>query len=234
MWEQVKQALVDSTTRFLTRLANFLPGFAALIVALLVSLFLAWVLATIVKRVLTGLHFDERLERWGFASLAEWSPMNSPTRLVSRSVAALVIVSGLLVGIAAFDFEWTYLLVQSIFAYIPHVLAALLVLLVGNIIARFLARSVLIGAVNLNVQYARFLSVGVKWIVIVLAFAMALEHLRIAPGIVELAFGIVFGGIILTLSLAVGLNSKDLIAKSLDRDVTKAASEPVEDPLRHL
>ena len=234
MWEQVKQALVNSTTRFLTRFANFLPGFAALIVALLVSFLLAWVLASIVRRVLAGLDFDGHLERWGFASLAEWSPMNSPTRLVSRCTAALVIVSGFLIGIAAFDFQSTYLFVQNIFAYIPNVLAALLVLLVGNVIARFLARSVLIGAVNLNVQYARFLSVGVKWIVIVLAFAMALEHLKIASGIVELAFGILFGGIVLALSLAVGLNSKDLIAKSLERDVTKASCEPVEDPLRHL
>lgn len=123
---------------------------------------------------------------------------------------------------------------QNIFAYIPNVSAALLVLLVGNVIARFLARSVLIGAVNLNVQYARFLSVGVKWIVIVLAFAMALEHLKIARGIVELAFGILFGGMVLTLSLEVGLNSKDLTAKSLERGVTKVSREPVEDPLRHL
>src|SRR5499427_7906519 len=234
MWQQVKQALSDSTAHFLTRFASLLPGLAALILALLVSLILAWILATVVRRLLTSLHFDERLGRWGFASLAEWSPVNSPTFLVSRSLAALVIVSGFLIGIAAFDFEWTYLFVQSIFAYIPNVLAALLVLLVGNVIARFLARSVLIGAVNLNVQYARFLSVGVKWIVIVLAFAMALEHLRIAPGIVELAFGILFGGIVLTLSLAVGLSSKELIAKSLERDVKKAPSESVEDPLRHL
>ncbi len=234
MWEQVKQALVDSTARFLTRFANFLPGLAALIIALLVSAVLAWILAAIVRRVLAALHFDERLGRWGFSSLAEWSPMKSPTRLISRSVAALVIISGFLIGIAAFDFDWTYLFVQKTFAYIPDVLAALLVLLVGNVLARFLARSVLIGAVNLNLQYARFLSIGVKWIVIVLAFAMALEHLRIAPSIVELAFGILFGGIVLTLALAIGLSSKDLIAKSVERDVKKASSEPVEDPLRHL
>ena len=115
--------------------------------------------------------------------------MNSPTRLISRSVAVLVMISGFLIGIAAFDLDWTYLFVQKIFAYIPVVLAALLVLFVGNVLARFLARSVLIGAVNLNLQYARFLSIGVKWIAIVLAFAMALEQLRIAPGIVELALG---------------------------------------------
>jgi hypothetical protein len=234
MWEQVKQALLDSTARFLTRFANLLPGLAALIIALLLSAVLAWILAAIVRRVLAGLHFDERLGRWGFSSLAEWSPMNSPTRLITRSVAALVMISGFLIGIAAFDLDWTYLFVQKMFAYIPNVLAALLVLLVGNVLARFLARSVLIGAVNLNLQYARFLSIGVKWIVIVLAFAMALEHLRIAPDIVELAFGILFGGIVLTLALAIGLSSKDLIGKSLERDVKKASTEPVEDPLRHL
>lgn len=234
MWEQVKQALLASTARFLTRFANLLPGLAALIIALLLSAVLAWILAAIVRRVLASLDFDERLGRWGFSSLAEWSPMNSPTRLISRSVAALVMISGFLIGIAAFDLDWTYLFVQKIFAYIPIVLAALLVLLVGNVLARFLARSVLIGAVNLNLQYARFLSIGVKWIVIVLAFAMALEHLRIAPRVVELAFGILFGGIVLTLALAIGLSSKDLIGKSLERDVKKASTEPVEDPLRHL
>jgi mechanosensitive ion channel-like protein len=234
MWEQIKQALVDSTTHFLTRFAHFLPGLAALILALLISAVVAWILAAVVRRVLASLHFDERLGGWGVASLAEWSPMKSPTRLISRSVGALVMVSGFLVGIAAFDLDWTYLFVQKMFAYIPDVLAALLVLFVGNVLARFLGRSVLIGAVNLNLEYARFLSLGVKWIVIVLAFAMALDHLRIAQGIVELAFGILFGGIALTLALAVGLNAKDLIAKSAERDVKKASSEAVEDPLRHL
>lgn len=234
MWEQVKQALMESTTHFLTRFANFLPGLAALILALLVSAVVAWILAAIVRRVLASLHFDEHVGGWGLSSLAEWSPMKSPTRLISRSIGVLVIVSGFLIGIAAFDFDWTRLFVQKMFAYIPDVLAALLVLFVGNVLARFLGRSVLIGAVNLNLEYARFLSLGVKWIVIVLAFAMALDHLRIAPGIVELAFGILFGGIVLTLALAVGLNSKGLITKSVERDVKKASTEAVEDPLRHL
>ena len=61
---------------------------------------------------------------------------------------------------------------------------------------------------NLNLEYARLLSAGVKVLVNVLAVAMALEHLRIAVGIVELAFGILFGGIVLALALAVGLGSR--------------------------
>jgi hypothetical protein len=234
MREHVKQALDQSTTRFLTALTRLLPGLVALIVALLISVVLAWILAIVVRRLLVSVRFDERLVRWGFPSPAEWSPMKSPSILVSRFVAGLVIMTGLLIGVSAFDAELTSLLVRSVFAYVPNIVGAMLVLLMGNIIARFLARSVLIGAVNMNFQYGRLLSVGVKWLVIVLAVAMALEHLKIGSGIVELAFGILFGGIVLALALSVAFNSKELVTKSLERDATKTTSETIEDPLRHL
>jgi hypothetical protein len=234
MWDQIKQELAQSTARFLTRLANLLPGILALILALLGSIVVAWILAAIVRRLLTSMNFDERLGRWGFPSIADWSPLRSPTRLVSRSIAILVIASGFLIGIAAFDSQWPSLFARSVFAYIPNMIGAALVLLFGNIVARFLSRSVLIGAVNLNLHYARFLSIGVKWLVLVLTVAMALDHLRIARSIVELAFGILFGGIVFALALAVGLGSKDLVTKSLERDAQKPGDEHVEEPFRHI
>jgi hypothetical protein len=233
MWFQIKQALEQSTTRFLTRFAGVLPGLVAFIVAIFVSVVVALVLSFLVRRLLTSLEFEKHLSRWGFGSMSDWSPTNRPTLVVARSIAFLVILIGFVIGIAAFNAQWTTMLAQTLFAYIPNIIGATLVLLVGVIVARFLGRSVLIGAVNMNLQHARLLSVGVKWLVIVLAVAMALDHLRIAPGIVELAFGILFGGIVLSLSLAVGLGSKDLVSKSLERDAHRS-SEVLEDPLRHL
>lgn len=234
MWLQTRQALNQSMTRFMTGLASLLPGLAALIVALLISIFCAWILAAVVRRLLAGVDFDERVARGSFASVQEWSPQKSPTLLVSRGVASLVVLLGFLIGIAAFDAELTSSFVRSVFAYIPNILGALLVLIVGNVAARFFARSVLIQAVNMNFQHALLLSTGVKWLVIVLAVAMALEHLRIAPGIVELAFGILFGGIVFSLALAVGLGSKDLVVKSLERDNKKPANEGIEEPFHHV
>lgn len=46
---------------------------------------------------------------------------------------------------------------------------------------------------------------------------MAFEHLGIGRRIVTLAFGILFGGIVLALALAVGLGSKDLVKGALER-----------------
>lgn len=233
MWEQVKQALVQSTARFLTRFASLLPGLVALILAVLVSILLALLLAFAVRRLLIRLRFGERLVQWGFSAPAE-SPTQGPALMVSRAVAGFVILIGFFIGITAFDAEWTSHLAQNALDYIPNILGALLVFLVGGIVARYLARSVLIGAVNMNLQYARLLSVGIKWLVIVLVLAMALEHLKIAPHVVELAFGILFGGIVFALALAVGLGSKDLVTKSLAGDAKKPPSEALEDPLRHL
>lgn len=234
MWGQAKLALDDSTARLLNQFAGFLPGLLALFVALLVSVAVASLLAVLLRWTLRAIRFDERLTAWGWPELADWAPGNSPSMLVSRLVWWTIIVIGFLVGISALDTSLTFDLVHSTITYLPNVLGAALVLLIGTIVARFLGRSVLIGAVNINLQYARLLSIGVKWMVIVLAVAMALEHLRIAPGIVQLAFGILFGGIVLALALAVGLGARELVSRSLETEMSKPTTETVEEPFRHL
>jgi ABC-type Na+ efflux pump permease subunit len=93
---------------------------------------------------------------------------------------------------------------------------------------------VLIGAVNLNLQYARLLSAGVRWMVMVLAVAMALDHLAIGGEIIRLAFGILFGGIVLALALAVGLGSKELVSRSLERETSRPKVNATEEAVRHL
>jgi hypothetical protein len=214
-------------------MANLLPGFMALILALVISCMIAWVLTFVLKRSLRGIRFDDRLDRWGLSGLADWSPSKSPTLLVTRAVWWLVIFLGLLVGLAAFDAALTSELAMRLFRYVPNVLAAAVLFLVGNVLARFMARGVLITAVNHNLHYARLLSVGVKWLVLVLTAAMALEHLGIGGRIVNLAFGILFGGIVLTLALAIGLGSKDFVTRSLEQQATKTTEEAPE-PFRHL
>ena len=234
MWNEVEQALSQSMTKMLSQLASLLPGIVALMTALFVSVLIAWALSAILRRSLARLEFDRRVAEWGFSGLAEWSPSSSPTLLVTRAIAWTIILIGFLIGVSAFDGALPSQLVTRLFAYLPDVMAAIVVLVAGNIIARFLARSVLIGAVNMNLQYARLLSVGVKWLVTVLAVTIAIEHVGIGGGIIRLAFGILFGGIVLALALAVGLGSKELVSRSLERETSKTSSPNVKEPVGHL
>jgi hypothetical protein len=216
MWDQVQYALNGSITRVVTGIANLLPGVVALILAVLISVLFAMVLGFLIRRSLLSINFDAKVADWGFAGLSEISPGRSPTLLVVRFIYWCIILVGALIGIAAFDVTLTEKMVMRLFAYLPNFAVAILLILFGNVIARFMARSVLIGAVNMNLAYGRILSLGVKWLVIVLTIAMALEHLGIGGRIVDLAFAILFGGIVLALALAVGLGSKDLVSRSLE------------------
>ncbi len=234
MWEQVGQALRLSMTKMLSQLASLLPGIVALLTALVISVMIAWALSAILRRSLARFDFDRRVAHWGFPALAEWSPASSPTLLVTRAIAWIIVFMGFLIGISAFDGALPSQFVVRLFAYLPDLMTAIVVFVAGSIIARFLARSVLIGAVNMNLQYARLLSVGVKWLVTVLAVTIALERLGIGGGIIRLAFGILFGGIVLALALAVGLGSKELVSRSLDRETNKTPSAGMKEPVGHL
>jgi hypothetical protein len=234
MWDQVGQALRLSMTKMLSQVASLLPGILALLTALILSALIAWLIAAILRRSLAGFDFDRRVAQWGFPAVAEWSPSSSPAVLVTRAVAGIIIFLGFLVGISAFDGALPSQFVIRLFEFLPDLLTAIVVLIAGSIIARFLARSVLIGAVNMNLQYARLLSVGVKWLVTVLSVTIAIERLGIGGGIIRLAFGILFGGIVLALALAVGLGSKELVSRSLERETSRSSSSNLKEPVGHL
>jgi len=241
MWQQVQSALSQSAHRVLFKLASFLPGLVALLVAVILLAIIGIGVAALLRAILTSAKFDERMSRNSTDVLADWSPSGSPTLLVARVAFWCCVVLGFIIGISAFDASSNGSQISTfLLPYLTHAVGAIVLLIVGNLIARFLERSVLIGAVNARLQYARFLSLGIKWLVLVLTAAMVLDHLEIGGAIVELAFGILFGGIVLTLALAVGLGSRDIVSRSLEKNVERVEPLPSEpestpsEPLRHF
>jgi hypothetical protein len=242
MFSQVHYALSDSISRVLTKLAVFLPGVLALILAVALLTLIGAGLAWGIRAILVRMKFDERVARDNSAGVSDWAPAHSPTLLVSRIVFWACVLLGLAIGISAYDAAGTSDLAPFLLPYLAHSVGALIILIAGTIVARYLSRSVLISAVNAKISYARALSLGVKWLVLVFTGAMVLDHLQIGGLIVELGFGILFGGMVLALALAFGLGSRDLVARSIERTadravpIDRATERPAETPrtLRHF
>jgi hypothetical protein len=242
IWHHMSDALHQSIYRVLSLLIAVLPGILAFFVALVFFTVIGMVISALLRRALIIVKFDERVNR--NRPNTEWTPTSSPTALIARASFWGCLLLGLVIGVSAFDASYATgaALPVSMLPYLTHAVGAILLLIAGTLIARFLARSVLIGAVNAQLQYARFLSLGVKWLVLVLTAAMALDHLQVGGSVVELAFGILFGGIVLTLALAVGLGSRDLVSRSLEshvernmeRSVPQGEPPPIPvEPIRH-
>lgn len=221
VWHHMSDALHQSFYRVLSLLIAILPGILAFFVALGVFTLVGMALSALLRRALVWAKIDDRFARTRMAT--DWTPSNTPSEIVARGSFWACVFLGLIIGVSAFDASYATgtSLPISLLPYLTHAVGAILLLIAGTLIARFLARSVLISSVNAQLQYARFLSLGVKWLVLVLTAAMVLDHLQIGGAIVELAFGILFGGIVLTLALAVGLGSRDLVSRSLESHVEK-------------
>lgn len=231
MWAQIDGILRQATAQITDQVAKFLPGLLVALLLLLATILVAVLVRTLLLRALRGLEFDQWAERAGVATIIGWlaaSPSQSLTRLAYWSVLIL----GVLVSLTALDASMPSRLALTVFDYFPNVLAALVILVLGSIAAQFLARSTLIGAVNMRLQSARLLSLIVKWLVLLVTVAMALDHLGIGRNVLLLAFGIVFGGIALAAALAVGLGARDAVRDAIARQLRESSRG--DDTVNHL
>ena len=227
MADQFNRALGLAGTRIVDGVGSFLPGALVFLSMVLVAFVLALLIRALLRRGLASLEFDRRIEGWGL-SASGWTLSGSASSLVASVVYWTILLMGLLLGLTALDAALPTQFAVSVLQYVPHLVAALAIFIVGNIAARFLARAVLIGSVNLGVQYARLLSVGVKWLVLIVAAAMALDHVGIGRTVLLLAFGITFSGIVLAVALAVGLGARDVVSRVLSRELQKPASDKLD------
>src|SRR2546427_28459 len=121
------------------------------------------------------------------------------------------------------DLIWTAVrdTTNTLSVVMPGVLARLalagLGAVVGWLAANFLGQAVLIAAVNASLPEARLLARAARWLVLLFAFATALTEIGIGRDMVLVAFGILFGGLVLALALAFGLGGRHLARHILER-----------------
>lgn len=222
MWEQTKSTFLEAAGRVLQAVARLLPSILAMVIFLVLTALVAWIASTAVRRAGVRLEVDRRLREWGMAAPASAGHVG-PTMLAARITAWAIVALGLVASLNVFESTVTTAISERLLEYVPHVLVALAVFAGGVAGARAVERSVLIGAVNMGLHSARLLGLGARWLLLILASTVALEHLGVGGTTLTSAFAITFGGIVLALSLAVGLGAREIVAKSLERRFSNPA-----------
>jgi len=218
MGEIWRTAILDSFNKFLGKVITFLPNLLAMITILIVGFLIAWIVKILLLRFLGAMKFDRVSERWGLTHvLSKGGMAYSPANLLSRFFYWVIILITLILGINALEVAATQNFIAQFFNYLPHLFAAILILVIGYLIAIFLGQATLIAAVNAQIDSAKLLSRSVRWFIIILSLTMALYHLGIAERVIVSAFSITFGGIVLALGIAFGWGGRDLAKDFLER-----------------
>ena len=236
MGEVWRVTISDSFNKFLGKVITFLPNLLAMITILIIGFLIAWIIKKLIFRFLKAIQFDKVSEQWGLVEvLSKGGLTYSPASLLSRFFYWVIVLITLIMGINALDVPATQNFIAQFFNYLPHLFAAILILIVGYLIAIFLGQAALIAAVNAQMETARLLGRSVRWFIIILSLTMALYHLGIAEKVIIAAFTIIFGGIVLALSIAFGWGGRELAKDFLERLYRKKEKgEKDQDHISHL
>ncbi|BDG10221.1 mechanosensitive ion channel family protein [Anaeromyxobacter paludicola] len=226
MWDETQRIFLDSLARMLHAAARQLPGVVAMLLFVALAVAVAAALHRPVQRACARLALDRRLREWGVVPAGLEG--RGPSLLVARALTWTVLGILVLAIVSGIDAGSISVWAGRALAFVPRLFAAALVLVVGLAASRVVERSALIGAVNMGLHSARLLGLGGRWLVVILSFAIALDQLGIGGPVVPISLGILFGGVVLALALAVGLGAKDLVARSLDRHF-HASPHPLEE-----
>lgn len=209
---------VASLSEFWTEFVLFVPR----LLAALVFLILGWILAKLLRagmlRLLRVLHFQRLAEKSGLEGFLEQGNVNiTLSRLVSDIVYWLVLLIVIVLISQSLGMEVVARLFTRAINYVPNVLAALLVLIFGALLARFINRLLFAWLNRLGIDNALTISTIAEYAIQIFVFFVALEQLQIGTALLVSAFQIGFGAVALAFAIAFGLGGKERAAEILSR-----------------
>ena len=236
MGEVWKITIADSLNKFLGKVLTFLPNLLAMVTILIVGFLMAWLFKIFLLRFLKAIQFDRVSDRWGLTRiLSKGGIPYSPSHLVSRFFYWIIAINTLILGINALEVAATQHLIAQFFDYLPHLFAAIIILVMGYLVAIFCGQATLIAAVNAQLESARLLSRAVQWFIVILSLTMALYHLGIAERVIIATFSIIFGGIVLALAIAFGWGGRELAKDFLEKlHARRGEKEEGQDHISHI
>jgi len=220
-------AILEPLRNFVSQALTFLlNNFLAMVVVLVIGVVVAYVARLLVGIVLRAVHFDRVCERHGLVSAMRTAGIDrTPTVTAARLTYWIVMFVFLLLAVAALDVRPMNDLVSRVFLFLPQVLAALLILVLGYLAASFLQRATLLAAVNAGVKRARVLASTVQVLALLFTVAVALEQAGIGRNIVLATFSVAFGSVGLAAALAFGWAARDLARTVLERQLAATTQE---------
>jgi hypothetical protein len=224
MWKEILDDVFRKTLAgFGERLVAFGPNLLAMLVILAIGVLVATALRVLVRLALPLLGFDRFAARTGVTVVLQKGGITSPpSSVLATALAWGVLGLFLLLAIGALNLQIAMNLLGQAFAYLPQVLIAAAILVLGSLVSAFLRRSTLIAAVNAGLASARLLAGAVQAGLMALFAAMALEHLGLGRQVILVSFTVLFGGLVFALSLAFGLAGRDLARDLLMRLASRA------------
>jgi len=208
----VEEKLRAAFSHLVNSLAAAAPKIAVGILLVICGLALAKLIEIVLRSALTRLRFDRLMERTGIDKALHRIGLRKQLNLfIPRLVYFLVLFLLAKTAADALGLLAISNAIGAFFDYLPNLVAAMLLIILGTSLGQFAGDLIAESARNSGVEFAGGLGRAVSGLIIFVVSMMAIGQLRIDTVFVRIVTSFVLGGAALGFGLAFGLGTRDVI-----------------------
>jgi len=210
--------LLEPIRVFLAQIGAFLPRLALAIAVVLAGWLVARMVRFAVVKALRAINFNVLTERAGLDGFLHQGGIRSDTTGIFGSLFYwLVLLAALVIAFNSLGLTYITDLLGRLVLFVPKLMIALMILVVGAYFARFVGNAVLVYCRGAGVQDAELLSRLARYAIVTFVVLIALDLADVGGAIIRQSFLIILAGIVLALALAFGLGGQRWAAEMLER-----------------
>src|SRR5215218_2948825 len=211
--EGMFQPLENALSTFL----SYIPQLIGALIILIVGYIVAKALQAVVGRVLQAVGFDRWMERGGIKQFFDRAETNqTPASILGTLVFWFVFIIAITMAADALGIPQVSVVLAQLIAYIPNIIAAILILILAALLANFIS-GIVRGATGSDI-----LASIAQYAIIVYAVFAALTQLGIAVQLTANTFLIVLGAVALAGAIAFGIGGREVAQDILEKAYSRS------------
>lgn len=213
-----------SLQRALNSFFEFVPRLIGFLLILLIGYIVAKLVKKAVEALLNRIGLDKQTHQGAIGDYVDKvNPNFKPSGLIGSIAFWFIFLGAISIAVSQLGIAAVTTFVAAIVAYLPNVIAAVLIFIVAGLVAA--AVGGLVARTMGDTPTGKIVGTIVPILVMGIATFMILTQLKIAPAIVQITYIALLGSVALALALAFGLGGRDAAAKLLSDAQQKGAEQ---------
>lgn len=224
MIDNVQETVFRPMLGLWSKVVEFLPNIVAAVLLLLIGYFVAKLIGAIITKLLEKIGLDRITETSGIASAVQRSGIDaSASRLFGKIIYWLIFLTFMISAADTLGLPRVSSTIDDFVLYLPKLLGALLVIIIGLFAAHLVRTAVETAAHGMNIEYAGAIGTMIYTVMVIIIGSLAIGQLEIETELLNQVISIVLLAVVGSVALSLGIGtrriSSSIIAGVYARDL---------------
>jgi hypothetical protein len=201
---QVIAPALNSLNQFFAQVVEAIPRIIAAGIILLIGYIIGRGVGWAISKILDKMNFENTISKTGIGQAVSRSGW-SMSRIISTAARWFIYIFFITAAVNALQFTQLSEALQSIWLWIPNLIAFIIIIIIGSIIADFVGNWAQRELPARGVPGGKIIGLGAKGILYAIVFVTAITQLQIGAGILNMVIAALVWGIAAAIAIGVGV-----------------------------